>query len=180
MVSKKVQGTRTEENLRQAYAGESQARNKYVYYASAAKKEGYEQIAAIFLETANNEQEHAKVCYKYLQGLKDTVSNLRDAAEGEHTEQSSMYPGFEKIARDEGLDEIADFFHQVGRIEADHERRFLELLNQVTAGTVFKKEQPMRWRCRNCGNIHEGPEAPGECPVCHHPQAFYELICERY
>lgn len=180
MIKKALQGSKTEENLRQAYAGESQARNKYVFYASAAKKEGFEQIAAILLETADNEQEHAKMCYKYLQGLADTATNLGDCIEGEKTEQSSMYPGFARTAREEGFDEIADFFERVGRIEADHERRFRELLQNVQSNTVFKKGEPLRWRCRNCGNIHEGPEAPDECAVCHHPRAFFEIVCERF
>jgi rubrerythrin len=163
-----------------AFAGESQARNKYTYFAERAKKEGFEQIAAIFQETADNEKEHAKRLLKFVGLVSDTAENLKHAAEGENYEWTSMYKDFEKVAREEGFDEIADVFREIGEVEEQHERRYLALRKNVLEGTVFKKEQPVRWKCRNCGYVHEGPEAPSVCPACAHPQSYYELLCENY
>ncbi|SHF15755.1 Rubrerythrin [Desulfofundulus australicus DSM 11792] len=177
---KSLAGTRTEKNLWAAFAGESQARNKYTYFASVAKKAGYEQIAAIFLETADNEKEHAKRILKFLGGIGDTEANLEAAAQGENYEWTSMYREFAAVAREEGFDEIAAFFEGVARVEEEHEKRFRALLQNLKEGKVFKKEGPVRWRCRNCGHIHEGDEAPKVCPVCNHPQAFFEVACENY
>ncbi|MCL6472574.1 MAG: rubrerythrin family protein [Firmicutes bacterium] len=171
---------RTEENLWKAFAGESQARNKYNYFAKVAKKEGYEQIAAVFEETAENEKEHAKRAFKFLKALGDTRANLKTAIEGENYEHTSMYPEFEKVAREEGYLEIADFFKEVAKVEAEHEKRYKALLNNLESGTVFKKTSKVRWKCRNCGYIYEGMEAPLTCPACDHPQAYYELFCENY
>ena len=171
---------KTEENLWKAFAGESQARNKYTYFASVARKEGFEQIAAIFQETADNEKEHAEMIFKFLKELRDTKQNLKKAAEGENYEWTEMYPGFEKVAREEGLTEIADFFKEVAEVEEKHEDRYLKLLKNVEEGKVFKRDQVVKWKCRNCGYIHEGKEAPKECPACRHPQSFYELRCENY
>ncbi|NLT21137.1 MAG: rubrerythrin family protein [Syntrophomonadaceae bacterium] len=177
-----LKGSRTEKNLWEAFAGESQARNKYSYFASQADKEGYKQMAAIFLETADNEKEHAKRFFKFLMGgsVPDTVQNLLDAAEGELHEHSSMYPEFERIAREEGFDEIADVFREIGEVEEEHEKRYRALLENIKNGTVFKKEQVVKWKCRNCGYIHEGEEAPDECPACAHPQSYYEVMAENY
>jgi len=177
-----LKGSRTEKNLWEAFAGESQARNKYSYFASQADKEGYKQMAAIFLETADNEKEHAKRFFKFLMGgsVPDTVQNLLDAAEGELHEHSSMYPEFERIAREEGFDEIADVFREIGEVEEEHEKRYRALLENIKNGTVFKKEQVVKWKCRNCGYIHEGEEAPDECPACAHPQSYYEVLAENY
>lgn len=172
--------SRTEENLWKAFAGESQARNKYNYFAKVAKKEGYEQIAAIFEETAENEKEHAKRAFKFLKALGDTRSNLKTAIEGENYEHTSMYPEFEKVAREEGYLEIADFFKEVAKVEAEHEKRYRALLDNLESGTVFKRASSVRWKCRNCGYIYEGAEAPLTCPACDHPQAYYELFCENY
>jgi rubrerythrin len=177
---KSLAGTRTEKNLWAAFAGESQARNKYTYFASVAKKAGYEQIAAIFLETADNEKEHAKRILKFLGGIGDTEANLEAAAQGENYEWTSMYREFAAVAREEGFDEIAAFFEGVARVEEEHEKRFRALMQNLKEGKVFKKEGPVRWRCRNCGHIHEGDEAPKVCPVCRHPQAFFEVACENY
>jgi len=175
-----LRGSKTEANLKAAFAGESQARNKYSYFASTAKKEGYEQISAIFLETADNEKEHAKKIFKFLNGIGNTAENLKAAAEGENYEWTSMYSEFEAVAREEGFDEIADFFKSVGLVEKEHEKRYLALLENLNNGTVFKKGEQLEWKCRNCGHIHFGQEAPEICPVCAHPQAFFELRCENY
>lgn len=173
-------GSKTEGNLKAAFAGESQARNKYTYFASVAKKEGYEQIAEIFLETAGNEKEHAEVEFKFLEGIGTTKDNLKAAAEGEHFEWTEMYPGFEKVARGEGFIRIADFFKEVAEVEAKHEKRYLALLENVKTHKVFKKNKVAKWKCRNCGYIHIGTEALKECPVCGHPQSYYELLAENY
>lgn len=175
-----LKGSSTEKNLMTAFAGESEARNKYTYYASAARKEGYEQIANIFIETADNEKEHAKRLFKFLNGIGDTKANLKDAAKGENYEYTKMYVDFEKIARDEGFTEIADVFREIGEVEEQHEKRFLKLLDNVKNNSVFKKDQPVRWKCLNCGYIHEGDEAPGLCPACAHPRAYYEVFVETY
>ncbi len=172
--------SRTEENLWKAFAGESQARNKYTYFASVARKEGYEQIAGIFYETADNEKEHAKRILKFLQGIGDTRANLKAAIEGENYEWSQMYPQFEKEAREEGYQEIADFFKEVAEVEEEHEKRYKALLENIEQGKVFKKDKVVKWKCRNCGYIHEGEEAPQICPACAHPQSFYELWCPNY
>jgi rubrerythrin len=188
----KNMGTKTQENLAKAFVGESQARNKYTFFASAAKKEGFEQISAIFTETADNEKEHAKILFKLLgeqtvevpttvmSGLGDTNANLKHAAEGEKYEWGTMYPNFEKVAREEGETEAADFFREVAEVEAQHEKRYLKLLENVENGKVFKKDQPMKWKCRNCGYVYEGIEAPVQCPACKHPQSYYELLAENY
>ena len=175
-----LKGSRTEKNLMTAFAGESQARNKYTYYASAARKEGYEQIANIFIETADNEKEHAKRLFKFLNGIGETKANLKAAAEGENYEYTTMYLDFEKIARDEGFTEIADVFREIGEVEEQHEKRFLRLLENIKTNSVFKKDHPVRWKCLNCGYIHEGEEAPELCPACAHPRAYYELFVETY
>lgn len=175
-----LKGSKTWKNLEAAFAGESQARNKYTYFASVAKKEGYQQIAAIFQETADNEKEHAKMALKFMEGIGDTKANLKAAAEGENYEWTSMYKEFAATAREEGFAEIAHFFEKVGEVEADHEKRYLALLENLEQDKLFKKDGTVRWHCRNCGYIHEGPEAPGVCPVCRHPQAFFELVSENY
>jgi rubrerythrin len=177
-----LKGSKTEENLWKAFAGESQARNKYTYFASTADREGYKQIAAIFTETADNEKEHAKRLYKFLMGgaVPPTVDNLLDAAEGENEEHTSMYPEFEKIAREEGFNEIADIFREIAEVEEEHEKRFRKLLQNIKDGSVFKKDKVVKWKCRNCGYIHEGTEAPEKCPACDHPQSYYELMAENY
>ena len=175
-----LKGSKTEKNLLEAFSGESQARNKYNYYASAAKKEGYEQVAAIFNESADNEKEHAKLWFKALHGgaVPDTVTNLKDAADGEHYEWTQMYANFAKDAREEGFDEIADMFEGVAAIEKNHEERYLALLDNIQKGVVFKKDKVCIWKCRNCGHIHVGQEAPMVCPVCKHPQAYFVIRCE--
>lgn len=175
-----LKGTKTEANLMAAFAGESEARNKYTYYASMAKREGYEQIAGLFLDTADNEKEHAKRLLKFLGGIGNTVENLKEAAKGENYEWTTMYRDFEKVAREEGFSEIADVFREIGEVEEEHEKRYLKLLQNVENGTVFRKDQPVKWHCRNCGYIHEGPEAPESCPACAHPRAYYEIMCENY
>ena len=177
-----LKGSKTEENLWHAFSGESQARNKYTYFASKADKEGYKQIAGIFIEAAENEKEHAKRLYKLLIGgaVPPTVDNLLDAAEGENEEHTSMYPGFEKIAREEGFSEIADIFKEIAEVEEEHEKRFRKLLQNIKDGTVFKKDKVVKWKCRNCGYIHEGTEAPEKCPACDHPQSYYEVMAENY
>lgn len=177
---KDLKGTRTEANLLAAFAGESQARNKYTYFASVAKKEGYEQIAGIFAETADNEKEHAKRLLKFLGGIGSTVENLKAAAGGENYEWTTMYKEFEKTAREEGFDEIADVFREIGEVEEEHERRYLKLLENIEKGMVFKRDTVVKWKCRNCGYVHEGTEAPEVCPACAHPRAFYELFVENY
>ncbi len=170
-----IKGTRTEQNLRDAFAGESQARNKYTYFASTAKKEGYEKIAAIFLETADNEKEHAKLHLKHLNGIGTTADNLRAAAAGELDECTEMYPRMAREAREEGFPEIAFLFESIGKIEKTHQQRYMKLLKELEAGTLFSSTEPVRWHCRNCGHIHEGPEAPGICPVCKHPKGYFEV-----
>lgn len=192
-MSKSVKGTRTEKNLLTSFAGESQARNRYTFFASAARKEGYEQIANIFTETAGNEKEHAEVFFKYLEGgdveitaaypagqVLDTKANLEAAADGEKLEWSKIYADFEKIAREEGFAEIATSFKEIAEVEEFHERRYRKLAKNVANGEVFKKKATVKWHCTNCGYIHEGPEAPVECPACKHPQAYYELLAENY
>jgi len=175
-----LNGSKTEECLQTAFAGESQARNKYTYFASVAKKEGYEQISNIFIETAENEKEHAKMILKYLKGIGDTQQNLTQAASGEHHEWTSMYTEFAKIAVQEGFIEIASFFKSVAEVEKEHEKRYLSLLKNIQEETVFKKASSVQWKCRNCGNIHEGTEAPELCLVCKHPKAYFEVRCENY
>ena len=177
-----LKGSKTEKNLMTAFAGESQARNKYTFYASKAKKEGYEQIAALFQETADNEKEHAKMWFKLLQGgqIKSTAENLKDAAAGENYEWTDMYAGFAKIAKEEGFDRIAYLFEEVGKIEKEHEARYLKLLDNVENELVFSKDGDKIWKCRNCGHICIGKEAPKVCPVCEHPQSFFEIKAENY
>ena len=175
-----LKGSKTEQNLLAAFAGESQARNKYTYYAAVAKDEGFEQIAGIFQETADNEREHAKREFDFLKGIGDTEPNLKAAAEGEHYEWTQMYPEFERVAREEGFSEIADFFKEVAEVEEEHEKRYLALLKNLKEGKVFKKDKVVRWKCRNCGYIHEGSEAPEKCPACGFPQSYYELMAENY
>lgn len=176
-----LKGTRTEANLWAAFAGESQARNKYTYYASKAKKDGYQQIAAIFEETAANEKEHAKIWFKLLHGgIADTMTNLADAASGEQDEWTSMYPEFAKVAREEGFDKIAYLFDEVAKIEKEHEERYRALIANIEEGKVFVREEQQLWHCRNCGHIHSGAQAPGVCPVCDHPQSFFQIKAENY
>ena len=176
-----LKGTKTERNLMEAFAGESQARNKYTYYASKAKKEGYEQIAAIFQETADNEKEHAKMWFKLLHGgIGTTAENLKAAAEGENYEWTDMYDRMAKEAKEEGFDHIAYLFEAVGKIEKEHEERYLKLLANVKDGLVFSKDGDRIWKCRNCGHIVIGKSAPEVCPVCVHPKAFFEIKAENY
>jgi rubrerythrin len=188
-----LKGSKTEKNLLASFAGESQARNRYTYFASVAKKEGYEQIAALFLETADNEKEHAKRYFKCLEGgeveitasypagvIGNTAENLEAAAAGEHLEWTKLYPEAAQVARKEGFNDIATVFKEIAEVEEKHESRYRKLLANITAGTVFKKDTVVRWKCRNCGYIHEGKEAPQKCPACAHPQSFYELFCENY
>ena len=190
---KSLKGTQTEKNLLLSFAGESQARNRYSYFGSQAKKEGYEQIAAIFLDTADNEKEHAKVFFKLLEGgeleitgafpagvIGDTKANLKEAAEGEKFENTKMYPEFAATADKEGFKEIAEKFRNIGKVEKGHEDRYRALLKNVEEGKVFKKDGKVVWRCRNCGYIHEGSEAPDECPACEHEQAYFELMAKNY
>ena len=177
-----LKGTKTEQNLMTAFAGESQARNKYTYFASKAKKEGYEQIASIFEETALNEKEHAKIWFKLLQGgeIKSTKENLLQAAEGENYEWTDMYDEFAKVAKEEGFDHIAFLFEEVGKIEKTHEERYRKLLDNIENGKVFVKSEQKMWICRNCGHIHYGEKAPEVCPVCNHPQSYFEVKSENY
>ena len=175
-----LKGSKTEQNLRAAFAGESEARNKYTYFASVAKKEGYEQIANIFLETAENEKEHAKIHFKYLGGIGNTEANLAAAAAGENYEWTDMYEGFAKVAEEEGFTEIAATFRGIGKIEKEHEERYRKLLDSVQKGEVFKKGSIVIWKCRNCGHIVVGTEAPEICPVCKHPKAYFEVKAENY
>ena len=177
---KELKGTKTEQNLWTAFAGESQARNKYTYFASVAKKEGYVQISKLFEETANNEKEHAKIWFKLLKGIGNTAENLRSAAEGENYEWTDMYATFAKEAREEGLDEIAALFEGVAKIEKEHEERYLKLLENVEGGLVFSREGDTIWQCSNCGHICIGKQAPQVCPVCNHPQAYFEIKAENY
>ena len=176
----KYQGTQTEKNLQAAFAGESQARNKYTYFSSVAKKEGYEQIAAIFLKTADNEKEHAKMWFKELNGIGDTKANLTAAAEGENFEWTDMYEDFAVTAENEGFPELAQKFRMVGEIEKHHEDRYRELLNNVETAKVFEKSEVKVWECRNCGHIVVGTKAPEVCPVCNHPQSYFEIHAENY
>ena len=191
--TKTIKGTQTEKNLLASFAGESQARNRYTYFASIAKKAGYEQIAAIFLETAENEKEHAKRFFKLLEGgeleiqatypagiIGDTAQNLEAAANGENEEWRKLYKEAEATARAEGFEEIAGQFKEIAEVEEEHEKRYRKLLKNIKDNTVFKKDKPVKWHCRNCGYVHEGPEAPGKCPACQHPQAYHEVLCENY
>ncbi len=175
---KELKGTKTEKNLMEAFAGESQARNKYTYYASKAKKDGYEQIAAFFEETAGNEKEHAKLWFKYLHEGKvpGTIENLKDAAAGEHGEWTEMYARMAKEAREEGFEEIAIKFELVGAIEKRHEERYLALLKNIEDQKVFEKDEEKMWICRNCGHVHIGKQAPEVCPTCNHPQSYFEVL----
>ena len=175
-----LKGSKTEKNLMEAFAGESQARNKYTYFASVAKKEGYEQIASLFLETAENEKEHAKIHFKYLNGIKDTMSNLADAAAGENYEWTDMYDRMAKEADEEGFTEIAAKFRGIAAIEKEHEARYRKLLENIQNGEVFKKGSITIWKCRNCGHIVVGTSAPDVCPVCNHPQSYFEVKAENY
>ncbi|ACV63495.1 Rubrerythrin [Desulfofarcimen acetoxidans DSM 771] len=188
-----IKGTQTEKNLLMAFAGESQARNRYTYFAAKAKKEGYEQISAIFLETAEHEKEHAKRFFKFLEGgdleitaafpagiISDTAANLRSAASGENHEYSHLYPEFAKVAEEEGFPIIAAVFRAVMVAETYHEKRFLSLLANIEQDKVFKREQAVIWKCRNCGNLHEGTEAPDSCPACAHPKSFFEIKADNY
>lgn len=190
---KSVKGTGTEKNLLKAFAGESQARNRYTYFASAARKEGFEQIANIFIETSENEKEHAKVFFKYLEGgdveitanypagaIKDTKSNLEAAAAGENLEWTVLYQDFAKIAKDEGFSDVARSFEQIAKVERFHEARYRKLINNIATGEVFKKKMPLKWHCINCGYVVEGEEPPKECPACKHPQGFYEVLAENF
>ena len=180
-MSVEFQKSETRENLMRAFAGESQARNKYTYFASKAKKEGYEQISAIFTETANNEKEHAKIWFKLLHGgIGDTIDNLKDAAAGENYEWTDMYAGFAKTAREEGFDHIADLFEGVAKIEKEHEERYLKLVKNLEDGLVFSRDGDVIWQCANCGHIVIGKKAPEVCPVCAHPQAYFQIKAENY
>lgn len=179
-MAKDLKGTKTEKNLWEAFAGESQARNKYTYFAAVARKEGYQQVAEIFEETAYNEKEHAKIHFKLLNGIGSTIDNLKEAASGENGEWTDMYPRMAKEAREEGFTEIADVFEGIAKIEKDHEERYKRLLENIQSGSVFKKGDTVMWKCRNCGHVHVGTTAPDVCPVCDHPQAFFEVKCENY
>ena len=180
MAQNKYAGTQTEKNLEAAFAGESQARNKYTYFASVAKKEGYEQIADLFLKTANNEKEHAKMWFKELQGIGDTAQNLAAAADGENYEWTDMFDGFAKTAEEEGFTELAARFRLVAAIERHHEERYRALLKNVETAAVFAKSEVKVWECRNCGHIVVGTEAPEICPTCNHPQSYFEVHAENY
>jgi len=188
-----LKGSKTESNLLKSFAGESQARNRYTYFASKAKSEGFVQISAAFAETADQEKEHAKRFFKFLKGgdleitatfpagvIGTTAENLKAAAGGENHEWTDMYPGFAKIAREEGFEDIAKVFEMISIAEKQHEARYLGLLKNIEAGTVFKKAAPVKWRCINCGFVHEGPEAPKGCPACAHPQDYFELLAENW
>lgn len=189
----KLRGSQTEKNLLAAFAGESQARNRYTFFSSVAKREGYEQISAIFLETSDNEKEHAEIFFKYLQGgiveikaaypagaIGTTEENLRASAEGEKLEWGTLYPQFAEVAEKEGITEVARTFRMVAKVEKKHERRYMKLLANVQQGRVFRKDAPDKWKCLNCGYVHEGSEAPDECPVCLHSRSYFELWCENY
>ena len=177
---KDLKGTKTERNLMEAFAGESQARNKYTFFASAAKKAGYEQMAALYLETADQEKEHAKMWFKEIHGIGDTDENLADAAAGENAEWTDMYVRMAREADEEGFPELAEKFRLVAEVEAAHEKRYLKLLENLKKDGTFKGDAPLGWKCRNCGYIHEGPEAPDVCPVCAHPKAYFERKAENY
>jgi len=192
-MSKSVKGTKTEQNLLKAFAGESQARNRYTFFASAARKEGYEQIANIFSETAENEKEHAKIFFKHLEGgdveitsvypagaIKDTRINLEEAADGENMEWTALYQDFAKTARDEGFADVARSFEQIAKVEKFHESRYRKFISNIDNKEIFKKKAAVRWHCINCGYVFEGAEAPKECPACKHPQAFYEVLAENF
>lgn len=192
-MAKSIKGTKTEKNLLASFAGESQARNRYTFFASAAKKEGYEQISSFFLETAENEKEHAKVFFKYLEGgdleitaaypagiIGDTKANLEAAAAGENMEWTVLYADAAKVAREEGFPEVARSFEQIAKVEKFHESRYRKLAENIAKGEVFKKKKSVTWHCINCGYIFEGEEAPNECPACRHPQSFYEVLAENY
>jgi len=192
-MAKSIKGTKTEKNLLAAFAGESQARNRYTYFASAATKEGFEQISRIFLETAENEKEHAKVFFKYLEGgdveitagypagiIGDTKKNLEAAAAGENMEWTTLYADFAKVARAEGFNDVAVSFEQISKVEKFHESRYRKLIANIANSEVFKKKTPIKWHCLNCGYVHEGTEAPKECPACKHPQSYYEVLAENY
>jgi rubrerythrin len=192
-MAKSIKGTKTEKNLLAAFAGESQARNRYTYFASAAKKEGLEQISNIFLETAENEKEHAKIFFKHLEGgeveitaaypagvIGDAKSNLEAAAAGENMEWTNLYANFAKIAREEGFLEVAVSFEQISKVEKFHESRYRKLIANIASNEVFKKKTTVKWHCTNCGYVHEGPDAPKECPACKHPQSYYEVLAENY
>ena len=187
------EGSNTEKNLLAAFAGESQARTRYTFFASVAKKEGYEQIAAIFQETADNEKEHAKLFFKHLKGgmvevkaaypagvIASTAENLKAAAEGEKLEWGTLYPNFADVAEQEGFSDVARTFRSIAKVEANHERRYLKLLENLKQRKVFKKDKPIKWKCRNCGYVYEGSEAPEKCPVCSHPRSYFEVWCENY
>lgn len=188
-----LKGSKTEQNLLASFAGESQARNRYTYFASVAKKAGFEQIAGIFIETADNEKEHAKRFFKFLEGgeveitatypagvIGDTASNLLAAADGENLEWTKLYKEAADTAREEGFEEISNVFREIAEVESEHEKRYRKLLANVKEGKVFKKDEAVKWKCRNCGYVHEGKEAPDVCPACDHPQAYYEVLCENY
>lgn len=190
---KSVKGTKTEKNLLAAFAGESQARTRYTYFASQAKKEGFEQISAIFQETADNEKEHAKRFFKFLEGgeveiiasypagvIGTTAENLKAAAAGENLEHTKLYPEAAKIAEEEGFKEVAIIFRKISEVEKHHEQRYLALLKNIKENKVFKKDSKAQWKCRNCGYIHEGSEAPENCPTCAHPKAYFELLCDNF
>jgi len=190
---KSVKGTLTEKNLLASFAGESQARMRYTYFASQAKKDGYEQISFIFSDTAENEKEHAKRFFKFLEGgdveitasypagvIGTTTANLKAAADGENHEHTVLYPEAAKVADQEGFDEVARVFREIARVEMEHEKRYRILLKNIETGTVFKRPSPIKWRCRNCGYVHEDAEAPEKCPACDHPQAYYEILAENY
>ena len=188
-----IKGSKTEHNLLKSFAGESQARNRYTFFASVAKKEGYEQISALFLETADNEKEHAKVFFKYLEGgdleitaaypagkIGTTAENLLAAAEGELMEWGTLYPDFAQVAEQEGFTDVATSFREIAQVEEAHERRYRKLLENIQNNTVFHKDGTVKWKCRNCGYVAEGADAPEVCPACHHPRSFYELWVEAY
>jgi Rubrerythrin len=192
-MSKSIKGTKTEKNLLKAFAGESQARNRYTYFASAAKKEGYEQIGNIFLETAENEKEHAKVFFKYLEGgdveitasypagiIKNTKANLEEAAAGENMEWTVLYSDFSKAAKEEGFPEVSRSFEEIAKVERFHESRYRKLVSNIANGEVFKKKISIKWHCANCGYVVEGAVAPKECPACKHPQSYYEVLAENF
>ena len=192
-MAKSLKGTKTEKNLLAAFAGEAQARNRYTYFASAAKKEGLEQISRFFMETAENEKEHAKIFFKYLEGgevevvaaypagvIGDTLSNLGAAAAGENMEWTTLYANFADVAKEEGFAEVAGSFEQIAKVEMFHEERYRRLAANITAGETFKKKATTKWHCINCGYVHEGNEAPQECPACRHPQSYYEVLAENY
>ncbi|MDD5128977.1 MAG: rubrerythrin family protein [Candidatus Omnitrophica bacterium] len=192
-MNKSIKGTKTEQNLLKAFAGESQARTRYTYFSSVAKKEGLVQISNIFMETAENEKEHAKVFFKYLEGgdveitasypagmIKNTKANLEEAAAGENTEWTTLYADFAKVAKDEGFPDVARSFEQIAKVEKFHESRYRRLIENIFNGEVFKKKTVVKWHCANCGYVFEGAEAPEECPSCKHPQAYFEVLAENY